>query len=373
VLRSLKSESLPVLQAALKSNEPELALITLPHIIAIRDDSQDELIVQTLKRGFQDKSTAVGFITLAAQFKPPLVADSLWALLANKSRPIRDAAARVLGRLGDIAVPRAGKLLVDKKADTRGVAVTVLTTVNSEAALKLLEERLDDEPDEDVRDAILLGLETAWTASGRKVTREEVDARIARVADKLKELPAGWINEARLPALKFKDGQPLGTEAVRCLLYRQSRAKEIRADVEAKPLYGMIDRETSGDFAIEILKQFLTSKVDAGDRWALSLASLLGDDRIVPIVNQQIRQWADGGRGKMAEYAVEALFLLGTDAALRTIDALAIRYRAKNKNVGRAAVGAFAAAALNLGITPDELGDRVVPWLGFEPLCGLRQ
>ena len=69
----------------------------------------------------------------------------------------------------------------------------------------------------------------------------------------------------------------------------------------------------------------------------------------------------------MAEYAVQALSLLGTDAALLTIDALAIRYRAKNKNVGRAAVDAFAAAAENLGITPDELGDRVVPWLGFEP------
>ena len=97
------------------------------------------------------------------------------------------------------------------------------------------------------------------------------------------------------------------------------------------------------------------------------MAGLLGDDRIVPILNQQIRQWADSSRGKMAEYAVEALALLGTDAALLTVDALAIRYRAKNKNVGRAAVEAFAAAAENLGITPDELGDRVVPWLGFEP------
>ena len=84
-------------------------------------------------------------------------------------------------------------------------------------------------------------------------------------------------------------------------------------------------------------------------------------------MSPQIRQWADSSRGKMAEYAVEALALLGTDAALLTVDALAIRYRSKNKNVGKAAVEAFVAAADNLGITPDELGDRVVPWLGFEP------
>ncbi len=47
--------------------------------------------------------------------------------------------------------------------------------------------------------------------------------------------------------------------------------------------------------------------------------------------------------------------------------ALAIRYRTKNKNLGQAAVESFAAAAERLGITPDELSDRVVPWLGFEP------
>ena len=136
---------------------------------------------------------------------------------------------------------------------------------------------------------------------------------------------------------------------------------------QAKPLYGMIDQAKSGDFALEILKGFLGSKADAADRWALTVAGLLGDDRIVPILNQQIRQWADSSRGKMAEYAVESLSLLGTDTALLTIDALAIRYRTKNKNVGRAAVEAFAATAENLGITPEELGDLVVPWLGFEP------
>ncbi len=365
--RTLKEESPPALLAALKANDPELDLSTLPHLIALGDDAHDELILQTLERGFQDKSNAVRFITVAAQWKVPLVAESLWALLTNKSKPIRDAAARALGRMGDAAVPRAGAMLLEKKADARAAAVTLLTTVNSEKALELLERHVDDETDEDVRDAILLALEAAWAASGRKVTRNEIEARIARTAAKLKELPAGWIDAAKLPALKFKDGKPLGDDAVRYLLYRQSRAREMRPDVEAKPLYGMIDRNTSGDFAVEILKGFLASKADAGDRWALAVASLLGDDRVVPILNQQIRQWADSSRGKMAEYAVEALSLLGTDAALLTVDALAIRYRSKNKNVGRAAVEAFAAAAENLGITPDELGDRVVPWLGFEP------
>ena len=39
----------------------------------------------------------------------------------------------------------------------------------------------------------------------------------------------------------------------------------------------------------------------------------------------------------------------------------------KPKNVGEAAAEAFGDAAARRGVTPDELRDRVVPWLGFEP------
>ena len=99
---------------------------------------------------------------------------------------------------------------------------------------------------------MLVAVEAARARSGRKITRKEVEARVARCADKLHTLPVQWIKEARLPALKFEDGKPLGKEAVRYILYRQSRAREMRADIEAKPLYAMIDRKSSGDFAIEI-------------------------------------------------------------------------------------------------------------------------
>ena len=58
---------------------------------------------------------------------------------------------------------------------------------------------------------------------------------------------------------------------------------------------------------------------------------------------------------------------LGSDAALLAVDAMSIRYCSKMKNVGRAAGEAFAAAAEARDIEPDGLGDRVVPWLGFEP------
>lgn len=137
--------------------------------------------------------------------------------------------------------------------------------------------------------------------------------------------------------------------------------------MEVAPFLSLLDRTASGEFALEVLKAFLASGADAKDRWVLALSGLLGDDRVVPILSRQIRDWSDAARGKLAEYAVQALALLGSDEALLAVDAMAIRYRTKNKNIGKAAVEAFASAAAAQGLTPDELGDRVVPWLGFEP------
>ncbi len=64
---------------------------------------------------------------------------------------------------------------------------------------------------------------------------------------------------------------------------------------------------------------------------------MLGDDRLVPVLSAQIRHWVDNRRGKLAEYGVQALALLGTDIALLAVDAMAARYRTKMKNVGKAA------------------------------------
>jgi hypothetical protein len=378
---SLARDALPAVHATLRGAAySDLRLDAINYLISLNDGAQDNLIQAELEgflkaepdarpsyRTTDSYTLAVRAIGLVGRWEPKRFADHLWGLFTHKSKAVRDAAARVLGLAGDDNVAAAAKLLQDKKAATRLAAVLVLTTANTAAALKALENRLDKEADDTVRDAILLGLEAAWAAQGRKVTKKDVEARIARAADKLASIPAAWIDEAKLPRLVFKDGKPVNKDAVRYLLYRQSRAKEMRPDIEAKALFAMIDRGKSGEFALEILKAFLRSKTDAQDRWALAVAGLLGDDRVAPILSQQIREWADGGRGKMAEHAVEALALLGTDAALLMVDALAIRYRSKNKNVGRAAVESFNAAAASLGLTPEELGDRVVPWLGFEP------
>lgn len=378
-VQALGPQAVPAVLEALGAWDADAHHQALSHLIEIGGDAHIDRIRTELARGMAESEelkspgwrsspaeTLIPYINLAARSQPAAMADRFWELLGHKAKAVRDAAARALGRMGPEVVPRAAGLLEDRKAANRAAAVVVLATAGTSEALDALERRLDEESDEDIRDSMLIAVDAARTASGREVGREEIARRIERTAPKLKAPVAAWLTESRLPPLRDRDGDALGPEAIRYLLYRQSRAREIRPDVEAQPLFARIDRATSGEFAQEVLRQFAASKAEARDRWALAIAGLLGDDRVVPTLSTLIGTWADSSRGKMAEYAVQALALLGTDAALMCVDSVAIRYRSKNKNIGTAASEAFAATAERLGLTPDELGDRVVPWLGFE-------
>ncbi len=369
--------AIPVMLVAAGNGDPNLRRAAITHLISLNDGSLSEAIEHGLESGideslkaedeYQPFKSLVEWINVAAKRQSNQLVEKLWPLSQHKSKRVRDASAHALGRAGDAIVPRAIPLLKHKNADRRAWAVKLLTTLGSPAALSAFESRIDEEPDDEVRDAMLLALDAARAASGSEVTQAEVADRVARSAKRIEQPAAAWLDEPRLPPLRYTDGTPLGPETTRFLLYRQSRAKEMRPDVEARPVYTLIDRASSGDFAVEILKQFAATKADAADRWVLAVSGLLGDDRVVPTLNSLIQHWADSARGKMAEFGVQALALLGTDVALTTVDALSLRYRIKNKNIGAAAVEAFADAAERRGLTVDELGDLVVPWLGFEP------
>jgi hypothetical protein len=359
----------PAVVAALENPNAGLRLIALEQLIKWARKADRELVLDQFRRNLaaDDPKTVVNFIAVASRSSVDGLDGLMWPVLEHKSKPVRSAAARVLGRLGDASVGRAKELLVAKKASVRSAAVSLLAVAETPAAAQALEARLDDETDEEVRDQILLALDQVWEAQGKKITRKQIDQRIARTAEKLEKPVTDWIDEKKLPPLCFAKGrEKLKPQAVRYLLYRQSRAREMKPDIECKPLYALLDCKTSGDFAMAVLRMFLGSKMAAEDRWALALAGILGDDRIVPALMGQIRVWVDANRGKLAEYASQALALLGSDVALCAVDALSIRYRSKQKNIGKAAAEAFAEAAERQGITVDELGDRAVPWLGFE-------
>ena len=81
-------------------------------------------------------------------------------------------------------------------------------------------------------------------------------------------------------------------------------------------------------------------------------------------------RWALALAQKLGEWGIEALTLNGSDAALTAVDSIAAKFkdnpRRKIKVIADAAQNAVEMAAKRLGLTTEELADRIVPAMGFE-------
>jgi hypothetical protein len=367
----LGRDGIPAILATLRTMrpEPEESHATeVGFLMELDDGSVTEVIREELDLGLKakliDYRGKFEMLDLVARWGAERMADQLWALARDSSKKVRDLVVPVLAQIGDEAIrPQAVKMLEGSKADLRETAVALLAKLGTPEALDVLAARRDIETDDDVRDAIMLALD----AAGRPAANPDLKANLARVSGSLKKPVAPWADEAKLPPLRDRDGAPLGPEATRYLLYRQSRAKEITPDIEVRALYDRIDPASGAEFAFALLEHFLASGGDASGRWALTVSGRLGDARVIPVLVRGIDMWVKKNRLKMAEYALQALALIRDESTLTALDAVARRYRVKPKNVAEAAGDALRAAAERLGITLDELGDRVVPALGFAP------
>lgn len=362
--KALQRDAIPLFEACFETEQPLVQLHALQHWTSFKNPADNDRLIELFRLAVasKDSVTVPKILKFFWDWNASAVEADVWNLLGHKSRAVREIAASLLAKLGEARIGKAKELWTAKRADTRIATISWLKAVGTSKAIAELKLRLEVEEDDNVRDALLLAIEKL-AGPNAKPDLVELEKRIKKTLAHLDKLPVWWLLPAELPLPKLRDGKKLDVNRLRYLLYRQSRVREMRADIEAKPLYAMLDRATSGDLALAVVQGFFSTKMDAEDRWIMAFAALVGDDRLVPLLVRQIRTWADASRGKLAEYAVGALALLGTDSALLAVDAMAIRYRAKNKNIGKAA----AEAAQARGLTPEELGDVVVPWLGFAP------
>lgn len=198
-----------------------------------------------------------------------------------------------------------------------------------------------------------------------KTVEESIAA--ARKSGKLTKPVLAWL--INYPELKYKNNtNTLNSDAIAFLFYRMSQAKDIRTDAEARPLLSLIDRETSAPFAKWLLDSYFQNGADAKHKWCLTLGSVLGGDNEIAFLQRNVASFVDNNRGKMAENVVKALILQGSQRALRAVEFFSRKYKSKNKNIGAAAVEAFDIAAEELGITPYELADSVIPDFDFDGL-----
>ncbi|ROR45962.1 DUF4132 domain-containing protein [Kitasatospora cineracea] len=189
-----------------------------------------------------------------------------------------------------------------------------------------------------------------------------VDPLVGALPARLPE-PPPWLDPVLLPPLPLRSGAVLPAAAVRDVLVMLALSKS------GAPYPGLaLVAEACAPgawpaFCWAVFEEWRLAGMPARESWALSLLGEFGDDgtarRLAPVV----RRWPGQQAGRRAAEGLDVLAAIGTDTALAQLHGIAQRVR--YQGVRARAREKIAEVALELGLTPDRLADRLVPDLGL--------
>lgn len=124
-----------------------------------------------------------------------------------------------------------------------------------------------------------------------------------------------------------------------------------------------LDPDSLAAFGWALYQQWLAAGMDSKERFALEALGHLGNDAIAGDLTPQIRKWPGESKHKYAVLGLDVLLAIGTDIALMHLNGVAQKVKFKGiKAEARARIDALAA---KLGLSAEQLADRLVPELGL--------
>ncbi|MFC3494155.1 DUF4132 domain-containing protein [Glycomyces rhizosphaerae] len=123
------------------------------------------------------------------------------------------------------------------------------------------------------------------------------------------------------------------------------------------------DRISLARFSIALFEQWLATGAPSEDGWALTQLAHFADDEAVRVLGPLVARWPGENQHQRAVKGLKALGAIGTEAALRAINQIA--EKAKFAAIKAEAGEQIDAIAANLGLTSEQLGDRLVPDFGL--------
>jgi hypothetical protein len=188
--------------------------------------------------------------------------------------------------------------------------------------------------------------------------------------DPLTVLPArmpavpAWVAPVLLPRVRLRDGSgPLPAEAVLNLvaMLMISRPGDPYAGLEV--VREAVEPADLAEFAWGLFELWETAGAGAKESWAFEALALLGDGGTARRLTPLILAWPGQGRNARAVAGLGVLAGIGTDEALLHLHR--ISQRAKSANLRRAAATRIAEVADGLGLSAEQLADRLVPDFGL--------
>jgi len=281
--------------------------------------------------------------------------EKIWDIAQYKSLKINRLAAAALAKQGKASViNKAKELLKSSKKKERLAAVLVLSHFsNDEEIIKLFTDMKSSETDATIRGEIV---------DIAELTFEDVmdSIEIMNGSGKLKKPVSKWVDEEKLPDLKWKaTGKIVPEHVIRYILSIQKKKNEMEIDREAGIILDKVDRSSSSSFAKSLLELVIKNGgFYSKNRFALTVIGFLGDESIIKQLKTAVIK-------KQNLNALRTIAIQSSDEALLALDEIKRHYRTKYPNIRNEAVEAFSDIADTRGVTVSELLDLIVPDLGF--------
>ncbi|MEU6249512.1 DUF4132 domain-containing protein [Glycomyces sp. NPDC047010] len=124
------------------------------------------------------------------------------------------------------------------------------------------------------------------------------------------------------------------------------------------------DAESLTAFSWAVFELWTAAGSPAKDSWAFSQLAHFADDDTVARLETLVRRWPGQGQHKRAVDGLERLGAIGTETSLRALHSISLKvgFRPLKKEAGRQ----IDLVAARLGLSPEQLADRLVPDFGLD-------
>ncbi|GAA3016216.1 DUF4132 domain-containing protein [Kitasatospora sp. NPDC127116] len=177
--------------------------------------------------------------------------------------------------------------------------------------------------------------------------------------------PCDWTEPVMLPQLLLRGGEgALPAEAVRHVLTMLALSAPGAVYPGLDEVALLCEPRSLTEFCWAVFEQWRLAGMPAQDGWALHVLGRFGDDDTVRRLTPVLRAWPGEGAHHRAVDGLEALAAIGTDVALLHLHGIA--QRVKFKALKTRAQEKIAEVAAGLGLSGEQLSDRLVPDFGLD-------
>ncbi|MCM1133346.1 MAG: DUF4132 domain-containing protein [Ruminococcus flavefaciens] len=283
----------------------------------------------------------------------------IFAMAGDTSKAVRTKLLGIIPKISGCENEIA-EMLSSKKSSIRETALEAIQKMPKTDWTDILTNALEKEKSAKLRAKMLelLGMEQE-----EKSAVSDVDI-VEQLTKGSKGKKVAWLYESPYRPVRLSDGTEATEKYMKALLICYADGNYSTG----KSLAEKLNADDLALFAYEVLGRWINLGAVAKNKWVLTFSAINGNTVVFAVFLRYIKEWSDNLRGALAVSAVKALALNGSPEALMLVDDMARKF--KKNQVKSAAQEALIDAAEFLGITIEELGDRIVPDFGFdERMC----